>query len=251
MGTFLQRRPSASMVVALIALVVAMSGSAVAASRLIRGDSLIRKGSLSGNRLRRHTITGTQINLRKLGTVPKARSAGHAGSAGYAVNATNATNAQNASHASTADNAAHASSADNASALGGQPASSFLTTGDRVGTNGIVKVAGTPSGATVTLFTQGPFTVSMTCTRSGTDTSLDVYAASSESGSDLDGYTNAPANTLEDVESLPAGPNPNSYNPFPLTLEAPSGAYVVVNGGVGMNELGPAGTCWANFAGIS
>lgn len=65
------RRPSPSMVVALIALVVALGGTAVAAG-LVNGDSLISQHSLSGNRLRNHTLTGKQINLRKLGTVPSA-----------------------------------------------------------------------------------------------------------------------------------------------------------------------------------
>ena len=46
-----RRRPSAAMVVALVALIVAASGTAVAASRMVNGDSLIRKNSLSGNRL--------------------------------------------------------------------------------------------------------------------------------------------------------------------------------------------------------
>ena len=39
------------MVVAVIALVVAATGTAVAAGEHVDGDSLIKKGSLSGNRL--------------------------------------------------------------------------------------------------------------------------------------------------------------------------------------------------------
>ena len=69
------RAPSPLMVVALIALVFAMSGSAMAAVHLVNGDKLIKKGSLSGNRLRAHTVTGTQINLAKLGKVPSATTA--------------------------------------------------------------------------------------------------------------------------------------------------------------------------------
>ena len=56
------------MVVAVIALVVAASGTAVAASNEVSGDSLIKKNSLSGNRLRDHTLTGLQIKLSGLGT---------------------------------------------------------------------------------------------------------------------------------------------------------------------------------------
>ncbi len=75
MKTILKRRPSPAMVVALIALVVASSGTAIAGASLMNGDKVIKKGSLSGNRLRSHTITGAQVNLSKLGKVPTARRA--------------------------------------------------------------------------------------------------------------------------------------------------------------------------------
>lgn len=107
------RRPTPSMVVAIIALVLAASGSAVAATSLVGGDQLIRKDSLSGNRLRTHTITGKQIDLRKLGTVPGAEVARYAGVALHASTADSATNATTAA------------SAANAGALGGVAASSF------------------------------------------------------------------------------------------------------------------------------
>lgn len=87
MRRFLIRRPSASMVVALLALVFATAGTAVAATKLVSGDKLIKKHSLSGNRLRNHTLTGKQINLAKLGKVPSALSADHAGEAGHATSA--------------------------------------------------------------------------------------------------------------------------------------------------------------------
>lgn len=79
------RRPSPSMVVALVALFFAMSGTAVAATHLVSGDSLIKKSTLSGNRLRKHTVTGTQINLSKLGKVPSAVHADNATSANTAA----------------------------------------------------------------------------------------------------------------------------------------------------------------------
>jgi hypothetical protein len=70
--------------VALVALVVALGGTAVAASHRVNGDNLIQKGSLSGNRLRRATITASQINVKKLGVVPNATSAQTAHSASSA-----------------------------------------------------------------------------------------------------------------------------------------------------------------------
>jgi hypothetical protein len=98
------------MIVATAALVLAASGSAVAATSLVSGDQLIRKDSLSGNRLRARTITSRQIDMRKLGTVPSAQVARYAGLA---------------LHAGSADSATNATTAANASALGGVAASSF------------------------------------------------------------------------------------------------------------------------------
>ena len=86
MTKVLHRRPSAAMVVATLALIVAVSGTALAASQM-NGDSLIKKNSLSGNRLRKHTLTGKQVNLNKLGVVPRATNATHAASADNAINA--------------------------------------------------------------------------------------------------------------------------------------------------------------------
>lgn len=81
------RKPSAAMVVAIVALVVALSGTAVAGSGRVSGDNLIKKGSLSGNRLRSHTLTGKQVDLAKLGQVPSAAQADTAASATNASNA--------------------------------------------------------------------------------------------------------------------------------------------------------------------
>jgi hypothetical protein len=69
-------KPSAALIVAVLALVLATTGTAFAASSAI-GDNLIKKHSLSGNRLRAHTLTSNQINMGALGTVPKANLANH------------------------------------------------------------------------------------------------------------------------------------------------------------------------------
>jgi hypothetical protein len=86
------RMPSPSMAVALVALVVAVCGTAIAAAQM-SGDKLIKRHSLSGNRLRGHTLGGAQINLRRLGKVPRAAKAD---SATKALTATTAQNARNA-----------------------------------------------------------------------------------------------------------------------------------------------------------
>jgi hypothetical protein len=75
MRHLLRRRPSASMVVAIAALVVAMSGTAVAASKLVSGNSLIKKNSLSGNRLQNRSVMGSKIKLSSLAAVPNATNA--------------------------------------------------------------------------------------------------------------------------------------------------------------------------------
>jgi hypothetical protein len=109
------RRPSPAMLVALAALVLALGGTAVAKFGPFKGDKIIKKRSLSGNRLKNHTLTGNQIKLSTLGKVP---------SAGSADNATSAGNASN---------------------LGGTPAAAFQRAGD-IMTAG---VSVTPTTATV------------------------------------------------------------------------------------------------------
>src|SRR4051812_26029434 len=52
-------RPSPAMFVAILALVFAMSGVAVAVTH--SGDSLITQRTLSGNRLRLNTVTGAEV----------------------------------------------------------------------------------------------------------------------------------------------------------------------------------------------
>ena len=211
-----RRRPSAAMVVAVIALVVAATGTAVAASDRVDGDSLIKKDSLSGNRLHDHTVTGLQIRLSELGTVPKAK---------------------------------------NAEELGGKPPSAYLGGGggggSQIGTNGIVKTPGSANGTTVTLFTSGPFKVTMTCTDDGTNTSSEIDASSSEDQSDLNGEfadANTPTDTGADVEPTPDGTPGSLFAPATIALVAPSGAWAIVTGMAGVESFGTG--CWADFTGV-
>jgi hypothetical protein len=235
------------MVISLVALVVAMSGTAVAAGTLVNGDKLIRKGTLSANRLRKHTLTGRQINLNQLGKVPSAAtadSAGSAGSAGYAARAGAADSATNATSATNAGNAA---------ALGGRPASGYLTTGSRIGTNGMVKMPDLSLGTTetVTAFAHAPFTVTVSCTRgSNGDMSMSVDATSSESDSVMDGSTGVPADAPSDLDGIDLAPPPR-VGGGTYTLEAPSGATVVFAGSFGTDSAGVNNGCWATFAGIA
>jgi hypothetical protein len=75
MKIFKERHPSPAMVVAVIALVVALAGTAYAAQSINGGS--IMKQTIGAGKLKQKTLTGYQINLNKLGTVPLAKRAAH------------------------------------------------------------------------------------------------------------------------------------------------------------------------------
>jgi hypothetical protein len=96
MKRIFRRSPSPALVISIVALVLAASGTAVAASKLVSGNSLIKVNSLSGNRLKSGSVTGKQIALSTLGQVPSAAKATTAVTAGTATTATSATTAGSA-----------------------------------------------------------------------------------------------------------------------------------------------------------
>jgi hypothetical protein len=75
MSTLKKGRPSPAMVVAVIALIVALAGTAYAAQTINGGA--IKKQTIGGGKLKKDTLTGFQINTNKLGTVPFAQVATH------------------------------------------------------------------------------------------------------------------------------------------------------------------------------
>jgi hypothetical protein len=83
MKTLMERRPSPAMVVAVIALIVALAGTAYAAQTINGGA--IKKQTIGGGKLKQKTLTGFQINLNKLGVVPSAKSAIRASHTYWAV----------------------------------------------------------------------------------------------------------------------------------------------------------------------
>jgi hypothetical protein len=95
------RRPSASLVVACLALFVALGGVGYAAATIgsaaIVDNSIkskdVRNENLRGKDVRANTLKGADVDESSLGKVP---SAANADSAATAANATNATNAGNA-----------------------------------------------------------------------------------------------------------------------------------------------------------
>jgi hypothetical protein len=70
-----RRRPSPAMIVALVALVAALGGTAYAAGR-INGNAIV-KHSIGGGKLKKKTLTGYQVNVDKLGEVPLAKRTTH------------------------------------------------------------------------------------------------------------------------------------------------------------------------------
>jgi hypothetical protein len=75
MNTLRKGRPSPAMVVAAIALIVALAGTAYAAQNINGGA--IMKQTIGAGKLKHKTLTGYQINTAKLGVVPAAQRASH------------------------------------------------------------------------------------------------------------------------------------------------------------------------------
>lgn len=88
-----RRGPSPAMVVAIVALVLALTGTAFAAlgknsvgTRQLKGKSVttgkIANNAVNAAKVADHSLTGADINIGALGTVPRATSADSAGNAG-------------------------------------------------------------------------------------------------------------------------------------------------------------------------
>ncbi len=81
-------RPSPALIVAIIALIISMGGTGYAAFTLPRnsvGTKQLKNGAVTAAKVKRHSLTGAQINVKKLGTVPKAQTAAPTGRAGGAL----------------------------------------------------------------------------------------------------------------------------------------------------------------------
>ena len=160
---FRRGRPSPAMAVAFVALLAALSGTAVAlpgrntvdsgdlkrgavkTSDIARGavtgskiqngaitGSKIQNGTITGAKLANDTVTGAQINESTLGTVPRAERANTAGTA------------EHANTAGTAGNANTANTAGNANTVGGHAANSIVRVASAgVDSAALVGVSGT------------------------------------------------------------------------------------------------------------
>lgn len=159
MSKALSKRPSPAMIVALVALFVALGGSAYAASKIgtkdIKNNAIttakikknavtaakVKKNAITTAKIKDGAVTGTKIDAATLGTVP------------------------NASHASTADSATNA------------------TNFSRYFTSGLKKAS---VGQTVPLANVGPFTFTGVCEDlGGNKYRAQVYVTTSAAGSYL------------------------------------------------------------------
>ena len=108
MSRIASRRPSASLLIACLALFVALGGVGYAAATIgsaaIVDNSIkskdVHNNDLRGKDVRTNTLKGADVDESSLGKVP---SAANADSAATAAHATNADNATNAAHAANAD----------------------------------------------------------------------------------------------------------------------------------------------------
>lgn len=247
-------RPSASLVISIAALVVALSGTAIAASQM-NGDGLIRRNTLSGNRLRDHTITAGQLNLRRLGKVPKAALADFATAAGSATDATSATNATNAVNAANATNAGHAASADtaaNATRADTATRADSAASTDGFTNSGLVTLtaSSTAPGTQQTLASRGPFSFLAQCLKNagGTITADVVVKDLSASGAieeDASDQNSSPPSVLDAgaTHSLfhtttASTPTWHGAGDNLFSVAAPGSVAVSGTGSLGVNILG-------------
>jgi hypothetical protein len=191
-----------------VVVVVAVTGTGLAngaAHRLglINGGTQIRRGSITGDRLHRDTLTGKQIKESTLGKVPRASLADQT------LHADAATSADSANHALTADSSGRADSASRAD--------SAASAGDAatIGGRRVIGLTGDmPTGTTdVDIGHIGPFTLLGSCGSGGSNQAVSFKV-----------QTTAPA--MVRIASRQAFPDQTSSASSSL---AAGGTFVIIN----------------------
>jgi hypothetical protein len=217
MWSLIQARLSYANVISTLALFIAVGGSAYAVGK-ISGRQL-KDRSVSARKIKKHTLTATEINLAKLGKV---------GSAAHSD---------------------FAKSADNASTLSGQPPAAFAPA------NKFLAFGPTylGTGGSQPVMRVGPFTLTATCqlTSGGNDRAT-IVAATAEPNSlaprepDIGGFqANAPFGPGQQPVLLDTlGPDPSVLAvAADYTLLAPDGTQLTGHLWAGANVLGHQGQC--------
>jgi hypothetical protein len=179
------------MIVALLALTVALGGTAVAAV-VINGKN-IKNGTVTGKKLKNNTVTGKKVKESSLGRVPLANRAN---------SATSATSATNAASAATAATAA------NADKLGGLAPGAFVQgTGKSV--SGSVSTGTSTTNQTI-LEIAGIGRVQADCAANGLDATLEFVNASGGTLNVIGHSIDTPGNASIVSPNVPGLPNGNT-----------------------------------------
>jgi len=118
-------RPSPALVISVVALFVALGGTSYAITQLPKnsvGTNQLKKNAVTGAKVKDGSLSGTDLDVATLGTVPSAISANRASSAQTADRAGTAGSAGSADSARTATTAGSATNATNATMLNGKTA---------------------------------------------------------------------------------------------------------------------------------
>jgi hypothetical protein len=243
------RRPSPAMAVAFIALLAALSGTAIAlpgkntvdsgdlkknavkASDIARNavtGPKIRNGAVNGGKVQDNSLTGADINESTLGQVPSADRA----------NAANSANTANtANSANTANRANSAADADTVVKSGGFKALS--------------------EGESTTLFSRGPLSVVARCSASAANTLAETFIATSVDGSVFSSWFDASesfgpgtAETARQLSSDTDGPGGGiGSNGWYVSADAPGTDGLI--GMIGILVNADANRCQFNFGGTA
>lgn len=169
----MKRRPSPALVISILALFVALGGTSYAVTQLPKnsvGTPQLKKNAVTGAKVKDGSLSGTDLDLATLGTVPSASSAnradsaqtadraGTAGSAGTANSATTAGTADRATTAGSATSAATATRADSAATADSATTAGSAATANSATTAGSATTAtnaGTATTATNALALNG------------------------------------------------------------------------------------------------
>jgi len=235
MFTKIRRLPSPALVVAVVALVAALAGSAVALpgrNKVDRND--IQKSAVGGKQVKNDSVTGTDVAESTLGTVPSAGSADSARNANHAASATNATHADTADSATNANYAATAGDAEFAESAANATYANSVN-GVRLG-NMFFK-APVSTAATPQLQTEG-LSLSLGCNAAGQPIAL---VSTTNSASELAGHTVSSGganltytddNGFTNVDILQTG-----FGSGTLTFAAGNGSSVTIDYGFDSNAV--------------
>jgi hypothetical protein len=223
--SLLLKRPSPALCLSLIALVVALGGTAYAGITL--GKNSVGTKQLNDNAVTTHKIKNSAVTTKKIkdGAVTASK-----------INASGLT-VPSAQHASSADSATTANSA---STLDGSAPSAFEPAANWIRT-GLVTAS---AGQTVRMTSFGPFTLQLNCTAVGGAIKADIEATSAEANSDGYGTLMIMAGFPYKVVSTSATTTFAENDDNAADFFTPSGKTYLADLTVGQNWLSAG--CFAN-----